>query len=90
MNLFGELEKIDRWGLSGSRQRAAFKAAVWTQGRFASVSVRRRRGESIEAMMWRGLAELNRRFLDGMPKPRPEVAARRRLRNAASPSRLSH
>jgi hypothetical protein len=46
--------------------------------------------ESIEAMVWRGLAELNRRLIDGMPKPKPELVARRKLREAVSPSRFTN
>jgi hypothetical protein len=88
--LFEQLAKIDSWRLRGCRARASFTAATWTGRRFASMSVRRRRGESIEAMMWRGLAELNRRLLDGMPRPRPEVVARQKLRRAVSPSRFSN
>lgn len=31
-------------------------------------------------MVWRGLAELQRRAIDGMPRPDPKVMERRRVR----------
>jgi|KBSSwiStaDraftv2_1062776.scaffolds.fasta_scaffold66317_7 hypothetical protein len=81
------------WKIRGCGEaRASFTAwALRPDGRgSAHVLVRCGKYETIEAMVWRGLAELNRRLLDGMPKPRPEVVARRKLREAPSASRFAN
>jgi hypothetical protein len=90
-----ELQKCRMWKIRGYGEvRASFSA--WGQvdagraRRWAEVHVRRQHGETLEAMLWRGLRELNRRLIDGMPKPDPAVVARRRLRNATSASRFTN
>jgi hypothetical protein len=47
---------------------------------FKIVRFRQRRGESIEALCWRALAELQKREVEGMPKPTPKERERRRRR----------
>jgi len=47
---------------------------------WVSVNYRQRRGETIEALLWRALAELSRREHAGMPKPDPKAKRRRDLR----------
>ena len=42
--------------------------------------VRRRVGETLEAMLWRGLAELSKRQIEGMPGPNAAERRRRDLR----------
>lgn len=82
------LDKLRYWRMHGGRRGACFSA--WTnrgRWRVANVRVRRRQGESTIDMVNRGLDELTRRLWQGMPKPKPEVIARRKLREAPSPSR---
>src|SRR5436190_24107314 len=47
--------------------------------RFEHVRFKLRKGESMEALIWRALAELQRREIDGMPKPDPKAKKRREL-----------
>ncbi len=93
-DLSAALKQLHHFKLSGGRHRASFSAWTWLEAgrrsRAASVKARLRRGETIEAMVWRALAELNRRLLDGMPKPKQADVARRKLRAAVSPSRCTH
>src|SRR5437773_320479 len=75
------LDKLRFWRLRGRGKKASFSAWTAEGGQrlmTASVAVRRQHGETIEAMIWRGLAELNRRMLDGMPKQNVNAIARRR------------
>lgn len=90
LNDLHRLDKLRHWKIHGTRRGACFSA--WTDGgyrrrRHAHVLVRRRNGESTLAMVNRGLDELTRRLWQGMPQPKPEMIARRKLREAASPSR---
>lgn len=87
------------WKLTGHDRRASFSAYGMSEDRriYASVVVRLRAGESIEAMLWRGLAEFTNRLKVGMPKPTPAAAAsrarvkaRQRLRDTPSPSKFSN
>lgn len=94
MSTLNRLQGLVSWKLHGSRRSTCFSAWTHTAGqrpyRSARVLVRRRRDESIEHMVTRGLDELLRRLADGMPPPNPEVVARRKLRNATPASRFAN
>ena len=69
--------------------------SAWTidfhTNRIARAGVRRVKGEPVEAMVARGLDELERRLREGMPEPKPRKKRRlsqRELSLAASPSQL--
>lgn len=81
--MWSRLDACRFWKLSGR----SFTAWTWTRDRRARVTVRRKAGEAIPAMVERGLDELARRLREGMPLPRPELVARRKLRDAPSASR---
>jgi hypothetical protein len=87
---WARLDECRMWKLSGRGRRASFTAWTWRDHRSARVAVRRKAGEAIPAMVARGLDELERRLRDGMPPPRPELVARRKLRDAPSASRYSN
>jgi hypothetical protein len=63
-----------------SAMRQAGEPINWKKLRRASATARLRKGESIEAMVWRALAELKRRELDGNPEPNQKTVEYRRLR----------
>lgn len=50
------------------------------RGASASFTARLKQGETLEAMVWRAIVELQRRELDGNPKPSPKVVEQRKLR----------
>jgi hypothetical protein len=81
------LDRVRSWKMHGTRRRACFSAWTDSGRRIARVLVRRRQGESTIAMVNRGLDELTRRLWHGMPPPKPEMIARRKLREAPSASR---
>lgn len=91
-DLWAELRKCRRWKISGYGDRASFNA--WRTRddyrAWASVHVRCGKYETIEAMVWRALAELNRRLVEGMPKRNPALVARRKFRDAPSASKFAN
>jgi hypothetical protein len=87
---WARLDACRFWKMTGRGAKAGFTAWTWRDGRSARVAVRRKAGEAIPAMVERGLDELARRLREGMPAPRPELVARRKLRDAPSASRYSN
>ena len=80
MNLWAELSKHHaiirvrpcKHGLRGSASLSTISRLVWVHAR-----VTLRKGETVETMLWRGLAELNRRATEGMPQPSVKAKAQR-------------
>ncbi len=75
-----ELGKIQHVRLrTGSRQTTSVQLHGFHGVRgMVSVKARLRTTESVEAMLWRALAEYQKRVIEGMPKPHPHARARRR------------
>jgi hypothetical protein len=87
MTALNRLAELRSWKLHGRPGHAAFSGWTFLNHRAIRVSVRQSAGETLAEMLDRAVEILVQRQRDGMPKPRPDVTARRKLREAVSSSR---